>query len=99
MTSEELLLMILEAVANDYEELDTITDQIAEWTETPRSELDTERVKATVADAIASGYISAYELSPSKPHAVEVSTAAQDLENYWFLISERGNARRRESSE
>ena len=96
--SDELLLMVLESVANDYEQLEHIADQIARWTETPLDQLDLGSIKAVLADAIGSGYIEAYELNPSAPHSLNVSTTTVDLDQHWFAITERGKVKCSETS-
>ena len=96
MASDELFLMVLESVANDYEQLEQIADQIAKWTDTPLDRLDVEKIRATLADAIDSGYIDAYEINS---HAVRVAMTSTNLHRCWFLISELGKARCRETSE
>jgi len=93
MACDELLLMVLEAVANDYERLGHIENQIASWTETPMDQLDREKIKATLCGAINSGYIAIYELTSTSPHVVELSTASADLDQHWFLTTKQGKAR------
>jgi hypothetical protein len=93
MASDELLLMGLESDANDYERLDHIADQIAKWTETPVDRLDVEKIRAAQADAINSGYVEAYKLNSTPPHAIKVSTMSASLAKLWFLITEQGKAR------
>jgi hypothetical protein len=99
MDSDELLLMVLESVANDYERFDHIADQIAMWTETPLDRLDVEQIRVALAVAINSGYIDAYELNSRPPHAVKVSMTSTSPDRCWFLISERGKAMYRETSD
>jgi hypothetical protein len=99
MASDELLLMVLEAVANDYERLDHVANQIATWTETPLDRLDVAKIRGALAGAINLGYIEAYEINSNPPHAVKVSTTGNSLDRYWFLISESGKAICREISE
>jgi hypothetical protein len=93
MAPDELLLMILESVANDYEGLEQITDQIAMWTDTPVDRVDVEKIRAALADAVGSGYVEAYELNPTPPHCIEISTTDASLDGKWFLITELGKAR------
>jgi hypothetical protein len=92
MKSDNLLWMILESVANDYEQLDHIANQVATWTETPKDQLDFRGIEATLADCISSGYIEAYELNSTAPQVVKVSGTA-NFNQHWFLITERGKAR------
>lgn len=99
MASDELLLMILESVANDYEQLDQIADQIAAWTGTPPNRLDIDKIRATLADAIECGYIAAYELNSTGPRAVRVAVDPQAFDKHWFLITDLGKARCCESPE
>lgn len=99
MASDELLLMVVESVANDYEQLEQIADQIAMWTGTPPDRLDIERIKAALVDAINAGYIEVYELNSTAPHALKVAMSSGSLEELWFLITEQGRAKCREASE
>lgn len=91
--------MILESVANDYEGLEQITDQIATWTVTSVDRLDVEKIRAALADAIQAGYVEAYEIDSTPPHVIEISTTGASLDGNWFLITELGKARYRETLE
>ena len=93
MKPDKLLLMILESVANDYEQLDHIANQVATWTKTPIDQLDFRGIEATLADCISSGYIEAYELNSTAPHVVKVSGTIANFNQHWFLITELGKAK------
>lgn len=96
MPCDKLLRMILEAVANDYEQLRDIENQIASWTETPMDQLDREKIRATLYGAINSGYVGTYELTSTPPHVVEFSTETANLDRHWFLITMQGRSKTRE---
>ena len=93
MPCDELLRMILEAVANDYERLRDIENQIASWTETPMDQLDREKIRATLYGATVSGYVATYELTSTPPHVVELPSASANLDQHWFLITRQGKAK------
>lgn len=91
--------MVLESVANDYESLDNIAEQIAKWTGTSLRSLDAERIKATLADAIDAGYVEACDLNSTTPTPMKVSMPSDCLDRYWFLITEQGKVICRETRE
>ena len=93
MACDELLLMVLEAVANDFERLQDIESQIASWTVKPLDQLDRERIRATLYGAINLGYVAVFELTSTPPHVVELPSASANLDQHWFLITRQGKAK------
>ena len=81
---------ILDAVSNDYESFDLITQQVLKWaaddgrTATPGDVLDLLQVVTR------EGYVQAYLLSTNPPYAEPVAFSPSRLEELWFRITPEG---------
>lgn len=88
-TLEEMDRLILEAVSNDFEQLDSVLEQILNWIN-PHRKIDRQEVENRLSALIRSGHVEAYLLRPSTPHFTEVRSLDNDLSTYWFYITDRG---------
>jgi hypothetical protein len=89
INKNEMDRLLLEAVSNDFEQIDSIADQLAEWSEVFRT-FDRKKIECTLLSLLELGYIKAYLLSPNAPHVTEVDSITDDLSTYWFYITGRG---------
>jgi len=87
---DELDRMILEAVSNDYEQFDSIAEQLSNWMAVEREKIETKDLELSLFRALDADYVGAYMLHPADPHAVRVETSFDTLHQYWFYITPKG---------
>ena len=81
---------VLEAVANDYEQLRDLKAEVLSWTR-PADKFTTDTtLESVLLECLAKGQVSAYQLSSSSPFAIEVSFTKEKLDEAWFFITEKG---------
>jgi hypothetical protein len=69
--SNYAIQLIIDAVANDYESFESITQQVQEWTQAEKAILiSPEEIERGLAQAIAMGYVQAFRLSATSPPEV-----------------------------
>jgi hypothetical protein len=87
----DLDYLILQAVADDFEEFEMIVNEIAKWTK--KTAPDADQVQQALMRATAEGVIKAYE--PREGHRQLVATEAdpQKIHSLWFYITEQGRLR------
>ena len=81
--------LLLEAVSNDFERIDSIVEQIANWGALP-SKLDQAEIEEALLALLKQDYVEAYTLSPSAPHFTRVQSSSCNPSEHWFYISGRG---------
>lgn len=97
MKLNELERSILEAAANDFEQLEAILSQLSDWSRSPFEDADVAKVEAVLRDLIVSDDIGAYKLSTVSPYRTAVTDVGEDLSGLWFYITEQGKKRLRET--
>lgn len=96
MNNDELGRMVLEAVANDYEELEMIISEVVKWTTADGSGTpDRSQIEHALIASITDKDVQAYR--PSEPSAQLVPAMAdpQNLHTLWFYITEQGKEKLR----
>jgi hypothetical protein len=89
INKNEMDRLLLEAVSNDFEQFDSILDQLTKWNEVFRT-FDRKQIECELLSLLELGYIKVYLLSPNAPHVTEVDSITDDLSAYWFYITGRG---------
>ena len=91
--SYELEYLVLQAVANDFEEFEMIASEIAKWTTGDESAPDASQIEQVLMKTISNDDVRAYE--PREGHRQLVATQAdpQKIHSLWFYITEQGIAR------
>lgn len=97
MNVNELETLIIEAVANDFEQLQGILSQLSAWSLRPLEGTDVVNIERALRDLIVAGDIGAYLLSAGSPYRTVVTVVGEDLSNLWFYITEQGKKRLRET--
>lgn len=87
---EELYRMIIEAVANDFEEFDTIIDELARWTGENFSRRDVDNIELSLFRSIRDGNVAAFEPSGIPLRLVIAQANHQTIRTQWFRITDRG---------
>lgn len=92
----ELGRMVLQAVANDYEELEMITNEIRKSTSVSDDDPpDRDQIEHALTVSISEKDVKAYRVSEASGQLVPVSTDPQELRTLWFYITEQGKERLR----
>jgi hypothetical protein len=95
MTNKDngLEYLVLQAVANDFEEFEMIVGEIAKWTNGYQAAPDRRQIEQALMTAIAGEDIKAYE--PREGHRQLVATQAdpRKIHSLWFYITEQGKSR------
>jgi hypothetical protein len=93
MTRTDLLrILILNDVADDYENLEHVTAEVARVAAINRLRIDREEVCIELSNLIAYGLIGAYRLSASSINEVAAVTAAASLGDYYYWQTPKGRA-------
>jgi hypothetical protein len=90
MKKDELSRCVLEAVANDYEQFDSILSQLSSWKRHACTEISDHLVAERLMSLIAAKLVRAYLLSPAHPTVTEVDASDDGIRGYWFYITARG---------
>ncbi len=91
--NDELGRMVLEAVANDYEELEMIVSEIVDWTGGGNDVPDRKQIEHTLMVSIADKDVNAYEPSETSGQLIPTLADPQRLHTLWFYITEQGKER------
>ena len=91
--ANRLEYMVLQAVANDFEELEMIISEIGKWTSANDPSPDADQIERALMEAIADENVKAYE--PREGHHQLVATQAepQKMHALWFYITAQGTDR------
>ena len=92
-TSDEVVRMVLEAVANDYEELEMIMSEIAKWTGSVNDVPDRNRIEHALMASILNKDVKAYEYSEKSCRFIPTTPDHQTLHTLWFYITAQGKER------
>lgn len=88
--SHELNLMVLDAVANDYEGFDMVVGEITDWTKNSTHEPNVDQIESALMKSIADRDIQAYEYSESSCRYLAVEVDPETIRTCWFYITEQG---------
>ncbi|MGD0730978.1 MAG: hypothetical protein ABR956_06920 [Terracidiphilus sp.] len=91
--TDELEYLVLQAVANDFEEFGMIVSDIAKWTSGNQSTPDHRHIEQALMAAIAREEITAYECSETTNQLITTQADTQKLRELWFYITEQGKTR------
>jgi hypothetical protein len=90
---DELGRMVLEAVANDYEELEMIVSEIVKWAGSINDAPNRNQIEYALMVSIADKDVEAYEYSEKSCRYIPTSADSQTLHTLWFYITEQGKER------
>ncbi len=91
LLSHELHTLLLESVANDYEQLSSIVEQLSDWLDKGSVSLEETFVRTILRECISSEEIAAFYLSANKPYFSWVKEVSEeDLGEAWFYITPKG---------
>jgi hypothetical protein len=97
--NHELGRMVLEAVANDYEELEMIISEIVDWTGSGNDAPDRNQIELALLMSITNRDVEAYEYSEKSCRFIPTPADPQKLHTLWFYITEQGKERLRRLEE
>lgn len=89
----ELARMVLQAVANDYEDFEMIVSEIVGWTSKDNVALDVSQIQDALMKSIADKDVKAYEPSETSNHLIVTQADPQKIRTLWFYITEQGKKR------
>ncbi len=98
-TLDDVDYLVLQAVADDFEEFEMIVNEITKCASNKEAAPDVNRIQQALMTAIAEGIVKAYE--PREGHRQLVATEAdpQKIHSLWFYITEQGKIRMQELEE
>jgi hypothetical protein len=86
----DLDYLVLQAVADDFEEFEMIVNEITKWTSNKMTP-DVDRIQQALMKATAEGLVRAYE---SRDHQLVATKAdPQKIHSLWFYVTEEGKLR------
>jgi len=97
--NDELGRMVLEAVADDYEELEMIFNQIVKWAGSDNDAPDRNQIEFALMMSVTKKDVEAYEYSEKSCRFIPTPADPQKLHTLWFYITEQGKERLREWEE
>jgi hypothetical protein len=87
---DDLDYLVLQAVADDFEEFEMIVNEITKWTSN-KTTLDIDRIQQALMKATAAGLVKAYE---SRDHQLVATEAdPQKIHSLWFYVTAEGKLR------
>jgi len=86
-SSHELYLVILKAVAEDYQSFESIVSQASIADPAYRLGVETEQ---TLLSLVATNLVGAYLLHADPPYATPVDATPEMIRTYWFCITKEG---------
>ena len=93
MTMSPLSWLVLNATANDYEDIETIKVDVRGWCEEDGTPYSDAAVLGALFDLIKNGFVSAYRLSAREPPVGrEVASQADITADTYFLVTALGKA-------
>jgi hypothetical protein len=88
--NDELGRMVLEAVADDYEELEMIVHDIAKCMSKVEDAPDKRQIELALMKSIADKDVKAYEVSETSGQLISTHADPQRIHTLWFYITEQG---------
>ncbi|MEP7362142.1 MAG: hypothetical protein ABI972_02720 [Acidobacteriota bacterium] len=87
-----LTLLVLNAIADDYEDLEIILVDAGKWAERDRIDFTEGGVRESLVELIQAGLARAYEYSQAAQRfeVVPIASGPQVKEDHWFLITAEG---------
>lgn len=88
MTAQEILhCLVLDSVANDYESLETIIEEVAVWATEERLQVTAKEITAALGQLIQAGQVAAYRVTAtSKPEVLSsVNLDAPQADTYFYI--------------
>jgi len=81
---------ILDAVANDYEKLDQIVEDVRAMLDSKQEDVTIQDVAEELAALASDQLVATFLLSPSSPQAVPVPFSYEEVSGSWFYITPLG---------
>ncbi len=91
--ANDLKYLVLQAVANDFEEFEMIVGEIGKWTSGDKPSPDAGRIEDALMKAIADEEVKAYEPREGHRQLVPRQADPQKIHSLWFYITKQGLAR------
>ena len=91
-SQSRLRQMIMDAIADDYEQLESILSQVRPWAEIERVQANDEEIIRLLIELITDGSAKAFRLSPTAPPLSVNEISPGELHDLYFLLSERGRS-------
>lgn len=84
--------LVMDAIANDYEDLATITREVSDWAAEEGLGVGVDQVAQALMRLIDMGFAKAYRLSPSSQAALVERPDVGLMAEYYFLLTPEGRA-------
>jgi hypothetical protein len=85
-----LWLMVLSAIADDYESFRIIAHETSEWAGELGLAVSHTEILGVLADVIAEGFAKAYVLSPQVPYVEDAEYSSERSQFLWYWITDEG---------
>jgi hypothetical protein len=92
-TIDELEYLVLQSVANDFEEFEMIINEITKCTDKKEAAPNAELIQQALMRAIAEGTVKVYEVREGHHHLIAPETDSPQVRSSWFYITEQGKMR------
>lgn len=94
---DDLELIVVEAVSNDFEEFEMVVKEVQSWTR-PNTEVPREEsIESAIMAAVADGDIEAFMSSSAPTKLVPATVSPETVRSLWFHVNERGKERVRQA--
>lgn len=87
-----LSTMIMDAIANDFESLESIYTQVETWAWSEGIRTTREDIVIALLDLLGRGYAKAYLLSPHDPPEITSELDVENIMNSYFLLTNEGRS-------
>ncbi|HEY1679239.1 MAG TPA: molybdenum cofactor biosynthesis protein MoaE [Candidatus Sulfotelmatobacter sp.] len=90
VNSSELIRMVVDAVADDYEEFDMIFHEVSKWINNPTLTPDAVQIQDALMKSVAEKDIQAFEYSESSARFLPAEVGSANIRKLWFHITDQG---------
>ena len=85
--------MVLDAVADDYEDFDMVVAEVSKWMSNSAQTPDAAQVAQALMESIAENDVQAFEYAEGSSRYVPVEAKLETIRDRWFYITEQGKRR------
>jgi hypothetical protein len=90
MIKNRFIELIVDAAANDYENVQTVMEQVNEWATVEGIELSASDIVDAITEALEKGYLSSFEYSKASNSYEPQECNIDNIDELYFLATKKG---------
>lgn len=88
--ADELDYLVMQAVADDFEEFEMIVNEITKWSVCKDAVPNSEQIERALLEAITERRVKAYAVIGPSNQLTETKANSDNLQGLWFIITDHG---------